>query len=246
MHPNLLILGGTTQASRLAESCAAHKLNATLSYAGRVERVKPQPIPTRSGGFGGAEGLAQYIQSNNITHLIDATHPFAAQISGNAITAARSLALPYCAFTRPAWQPQSDDDWQIIPSLEAAIDWLERPAMRVMLAIGRQYLSAFEAQPHHHYLLRLVDPPITPPNFPNHQIVISRGPFTLASDLELLKQHHIEVIISKNSGGEGARAKLDAARQLGLQVVMIERPSYPERLEFNALDAVMNWVLNAA
>lgn len=219
-------------------------MRATLSYAGRVERVKPQPIPARSGGFGGIDGLAQYLQDNDISHVIDATHPFAAQISGNAIAATARIGIPYCAFTRPAWKPEKQDHWHMVPSIQAAVEWLDRPALRIMLAIGRLNLPAFECHPQHYYVLRLVDPPKTAPQFPQYHIVYARGPFTVEADRILLEEQKIDVVITKNAGGDGARAKLDAARELGIQVVMIDRPVYPERIEFTSIDAVMNWVQN--
>lgn len=245
MRPNLLILGGTSQASRFAEAVARDNINATLSYAGRVERVKPQPIASRTGGFGGADGLADYIIKQKITHLIDATHPFAAQISRNAIAAAEKAHIRVCALTRPAWQPQQGDKWHSVATIDEAVAWLDRPAMRVMLAIGRQNLPAFEVMPQHHYLLRLVDPPASPPQFPHHHIVISRGPFDVESDLALIMNHQIEVIIAKNAGGDGASAKLEAARRRGVEVVMISRPVLPPRQEFTSIEAVMAWVESA-
>ena len=132
----------------------------------------------------------------------------------------------------------------MVPSIQAAVEWLDRPALRIMLAIGRLNLPAFECHPQHYYVLRLVDPPKTAPQFPQYHIVYARGPFTVEADRVLLEEQKIDVLITKNAGGDGARAKLDAARELGIQVVMIDRPVYPERIEFTSIDAVMNWVQN--
>lgn len=240
--PNLLILGGTIEASRLCEAVARAGLPATLSYMGRVERPKPQPVAQRIGGFGGAEGLADWLRANAITHLIDATHPFAAQMSTNAIAAAQAAGVPLIALTRPPWAPGPGDDWQRVPDMEAAVDALAGPAQRIMLAIGRMHLPAFAAQPQHHYLLRLVDDPASPPPLPNHVVIVDRGPFSVERDLALMRAHGIERVVSKNAGGSGARAKLDAARELGLPVVMIERPALPPRRETTEIDAVLRWI----
>ena len=240
--PNLLILGGTIEASRLCEAVAAAGLPATLSYMGRVERPKPQPVAQRIGGFGGVAGLVDWLREHRITHLIDATHPFAAQMSTNAIAAARAAGVPLIALTRPAWQPGPGDNWQRVPDMDAAVAALAGPAQRIMLAIGRMHLPAFAAQPQHHYLLRLVDEPASPPPLTDHHVVIDRGPFSLERDLALMRDHAIERVVSKNAGGSGARAKLEAARELGLPVLMIDRPPLPPRLEVTEPGAVLRWV----
>lgn len=241
MH-NILVLGGTTEATRLVQALADTRLPATLSYAGRVERPRPQPVPVRTGGFGGPEGLARYLSDQGITHLIDATHPFAAQMSTHAVQAAAATGTPLLAYTRPAWVPEHGDDWTLVPDIAAAVSALDGAGARVLLAIGRMHLASFAAQPQHHYLLRLVDPPQSPPPLPDHHIVIDRGPFTVHDDMALLVQHRITRIVSKNAGGTGARAKLVAARQLCLPVIMIDRPTLPARHEATRLDQVLHWL----
>ncbi|MFN3955308.1 MAG: cobalt-precorrin-6A reductase [Pararhodobacter sp.] len=240
--PNLLILGGTIEASRLCQAVAEAGLPATLSYMGRVERPKPQPVAQRIGGFGGVAGLVGWLRAHAITHLIDATHPFAAQMSTNAIAAAHTAGVPLIALTRPPWVPGPGDNWQHVPDIDAAVAALDGPAQRIMLAIGRMHLPAFAAQPQHDYLLRLVDDPASPPPLPRHCVVVDRGPFSLAGDLALMRDHGIERVVSKNAGGSGARAKLDAARALGLPVVMIDRPALPPRTETTTIDAVLRWI----
>jgi len=203
------------------------------------------PIPRRVGGFGGAAGLADYLRANAITHVIDATHPFAAQMSRNAVEACERTGVPLIALARPAWTPGPGDDWREVPDIPSAVTALEGAPRRVMLAIGRIHLNAFAAQPQHDYLLRLVDPPETPPPLPRHSIVVSRGPFTLEDDTALLRAHGIELIVAKNAGGSGARAKLDAARKLGLPVIMIARPALPQRQEVTSPEAVLDWLDHA-
>ncbi|HEY0315557.1 MAG TPA: cobalt-precorrin-6A reductase [Sphingomonas sp.] len=244
--PNILILGGTTQATALAAAVADRELPATLSYAGRTARPRAQPIPIRIGGFGGADGLAAYLRDKRITHLIDATHPFAAQISANAIAAARITGVPLVALGRPAWRPVEGDRWTIVPTIEAAVAALDRPPQRVMLALGRMHVSAFAAQPQHRYLLRFVEQPDARPDLPHHDLVIDRGPFTVEGDASLMRDHGIQLIVCKNAGGNGADAKLHAARMLGLPVTMIERPAVPARLELDEIDAVLRWIDHVA
>ena len=245
MNVNLLILGGTTEARQLARAIANRAIHATLSYAGRVERPRNSAIPHRMGGFGGIEGLVEYINSNAITHLIDATHPFAAQMSNNAIAACAIANIPLVALTRPPWKPTPDDRWQSVPDIAAAVAELAGPPRRVFLAIGRQNLDAFTAQTQHHYVLRLVDPPVAPPPLPHHDIIVSRGPFERAGDIDLMRTHGVDLVVAKNAGGTGAVAKLEAARQLALPVIMIERPVLPCRYEVETIDEVFHWLDHA-
>ena len=240
--PNILILGGTTEASALAQTIAAAGLTATLSYAGRVANPRAQPVPTRTGGFGGTQGLERYLTDHAITHLIDATHPFAAQMSAQAVEAATNTGTPLIALQRPPWFQGPGDRWTDVPDIAAAVEALAGPRKRVFLAIGRQHLASFAAQPQHDYLLRLVDPPEGPLPLPDTTIVVGRGPFTKSGDIALLQTHEIETIVAKNAGGAGADAKLSAARMLNLPVIMIARPALPERPVAETIDEVMHWL----
>ena len=226
MQPNLLILGGTTEASQLARLLADRGITATLSYAGRTENPRAQPIPVRTGGFGGAEGLAAWMTAQRITHLIDATHPFAAQMSHNAHKAALAATTPLIRLMRPAWTPGPGDSWTHLRDLGEAVERLNGARRRIFLAIGRLHIAEFAAQPQHDYLLRLVDPPDALP-LPRVTTEIARGPFDLAADLALLRAHRSDLVIAENAGGSGAKAKLEAARQLGLPVWLIDRPALP-------------------
>lgn len=238
----ILILGGTTEANAMARRLAQLGLPAIYSYAGRVNDPRPQPVPMRTGGFGGADGLARFLISERVTHLVDATHPFAGQMSRNAVRAAEQTGTPLVALSRPPWQPQAGDRWQRVPDIESAVAALEGPARRVMLAIGRMHLAAFSAQPQHHFLLRLVDQPAEPVPLPHHTVTVDRGPFTVEGDLALLRQHRIDLVVSKNAGGEGAAAKLVAARELALPVLMIDRPPLPQRTQLHSVDQVLHWL----
>lgn len=246
MIPNLLVLGGTTEATSLCRAMAEAGLAGTVSFAGRVERPVRQPLPQRVGGFGGVPGLVRYLREQGITHVVDATHPFAAQMSRHAVAACAEANVPLTALTRAPWSPQAKDHWISVPDVPAAVAMLDRAPERVMLAIGRMNLPAFAPNPQHFYLLRLVDPPSVPPPFPNHHVIVDRGPFTKDSDLALMTEQGISLVVSKNSGGTGAYAKIAAARDLGLTVVMIERPNMPQRHEVHDVRAVFDRVAHAS
>lgn len=218
----------------------------TLSLAGRVARPQRHAVPMRVGGFGGVAGLVVYLRNNDVTHVIDATHPFAAQMSANAVAACRAAGVPLVALTRAPWEAGPRDRWQHVPDIDGAVAALAGPHRRVMLAVGRMHLAAFAAEPQHFYLLRLVDAPGAPPPLPDCAIEVSRGPFTEAGDRALMERHGIDLVISKNSGGTGAVAKLSAARALGLPVVMIDRPALPPRREMHDVAEVMAWLAHGA
>lgn len=234
----VLLLGGTTEASRLAQALAAAGIDAVFSYAGRTGAPVAQPLPTRVGGFGGVAGLRVWLTAERITHVVDATHPFAAQISRNAFAA---CDMPLIRLERPAWGAGVGDDWRSFAAIEDIPAALPDAPARVFLAIGKQQIGLFAARPQHHYLLRLVDAPAAPLPLPDASVVLARGPFDVEGDLALLRQHRITHVVAKNSGGEGARAKLDAARQLGLPVLMAQRPSVPGD-SLGSVAEVMRWL----
>lgn len=233
-------MGGTTEASRLARLLAEAGVDAVFSYAGRTKTPIEQPLPLRIGGFGGAEGLARYLRDERITHLIDATHPFAAQISANAVSAREATGTPLLALARPAWEPHAGDRWAMLPDFQTAAKALPDQPARVFLAIGRQNLEYFSSLPHR-WLLRLVNVPDEKP-LPNADIIIARGPFTADGDEALLREHQITHIVAKNSGGSGGEAKLIAARRLNLQVLMIDRPAVPSRSTVSTPEEVIAWL----
>lgn len=203
---------------------------------------KTQPIAVRIGGFGGVPGLVRYLHEHGVTHIVDATHPFAAQMSGNAITAAAQAGVPLLALTRPPWHPGPGDRWQPVADISAAVAALDGAAKVIMLALGRMHLAEFEAQPQHHYILRLVDAPASLPPLPQHTIVVSRGPFDVEGDTALMRQYGVDLVVAKNAGGTGAQAKLLAARSLGLPVVMVERPVIAVRREVGSVAEVLQWL----
>lgn len=238
----VLLLGGTTEASQLAEVLAKNAFNAVFSYAGRTNTPSAQPLPTRIGGFGGVEGLTAYLRREGITHVVDATHPFAANMSGNAFAACRSIGLPLTRLERPAWHPEEGDNWRMFQNIEAIPDALPDAPTGVFLAIGKQQIGVFAAKPQHRYVLRFVDPPVNPLPLPNASVVIARGPFSVAEDTALMQDRGISVVVAKNGGGRGARAKLDAARNLGLPVLMADRPLLPGDEIARNTSEVMRWL----
>ena len=242
----VLLLGGTTEASALAQTMAQTAIDAVFSYAGRTDSPVEQPLPTRTGGFGGATGLADYITAEHITHVIDATHPFAAQISENAVAACKITNTPLIAYERAAWTAQPGDIWIDVADTDAAVAALPVDPARVFLAIGKQTLAAFAAKPQHFYLLRLVDAANEPLPLPNAKVIVDRGPFTAKGDLALIGSHAVTHIVAKNAGGKGASAKLQAARQLQLPVIMIARPAISDRPIASNVVGVMDWLHHSA
>lgn len=220
----ILILGGTTEARALAARLAGRAdLAVTLSLAGRTLDPAPQPVPVRSGGFGGVAGLTAYLGREAIDLLIDATHPFALRISANAEAASRAANVALLRLERSGWAEHADDRWTRVGSLAEAAKALGETPRRVFLAIGRQEAKAFDAAPQHHYLVRSVDPVDPPLEAPDVEYLLSRGPFAVEAEVELLKEHRIDVVVAKNSGGEASVGKIVAARILGLPVVLVDR-----------------------
>ncbi|MFT4117648.1 cobalt-precorrin-6A reductase [Bradyrhizobium sp.] len=236
-----LILGGTADASQLAAEIARAGLDAIYSYGGRTRAPADQPLPTRIGGFGGADGLAGYIRREAITHVIDATHPFAAEMSRNAIEACASTATPLIALERAPWTKAPGDRWIEIADIEAAVAALPEAPANVFLAIGRQHIAPFAGKPQHVYTLRFVDPPEAPLPFAA-KVIVSRGPFTFEAELDMMRKRDIGWIVARNSGGDGARAKIGAARTLGLPVIMISRPHLPDRHRVESVAEAMQWL----
>ncbi|MFG2263840.1 cobalt-precorrin-6A reductase [Streptomyces sp. NPDC048720] len=227
MSPHVLILGGTTEARRLASDLAARPgVRVTTSLAGRVARPAPVPGEVRTGGFGGPEGLADWLRAHRVDVLVDATHPFAESITANAARAAAATGVRALVLRRPGWQPGPGDDWHPVDSLDAAAEALPGLGRRVFLSTGRLGLAAFRHLADLSFVVRSVDPP-EPPLPPDTRVVLARGPFTVTDETRLLRNHAIDVLVTKDSGGDATAAKLTAARDLGLPVVVVRRPGPP-------------------
>jgi len=242
----VLILGGTTEASALARLLAGDaRFEATLSLAGRTSEPKPQPIATRIGGFGGIDGLADFLHEQKIDAVVDATHPYAAQISANAVAACRRAGVPLVSLVRPAWVPRPGDRWLTASGTEDAARALGSTPRRVFLSVGRQELHLFTAAPQHHYVARLIERPQQTTLPPDLVLLQQRGPFDRDAEQRLLESEKIDVIVSKNSGGSATYAKIEAAREIGLPVVMITRPNKPADHVVASAEEAVAWLAHA-
>ncbi len=218
---------------------------ATYSYAGVTRTRRTPALPTRVGGFGGVDGLVQYLRAQRVSHVIDATHPFAAQMSRNAIDACAALGLPLLAMERPAWQALAGDQWLHVADMDAAAQALTPQMQRVFLAIGRKQLAAFAPRAaQHHFVLRVIDQTeeVLPLPASRCELLIARGPFALDDERALLQRHAIDAIVSKNAGGADTYAKIEAARELGLPVIMVDRPLLPARTRCETPQQAMQWL----
>lgn len=242
----ILILGGTAEARHLAERLAKRTdLDVMLSLAGRTASPVPHPVPLRVGGFGGADGLADYLAAEHVDALIDATHPYANIISENAAAAARRVRIVFVALRRPPWTTIAGDRWIDVGDARAAVAALGQTSRVVFVALGRNELQPFTAAPQHRYLIRSVDPVDPPLPLPHVTYITARGPFSEASDCALMTAHRIEVVVSKNSGGAAAYGKIAAARALGIEVVMLRRPRPPETPAVATVDDAIAWLDHA-
>ncbi|OYD84209.1 cobalt-precorrin-6A reductase [Azospirillum brasilense] len=238
-----LILGGTTEATALARLLGGHpRIGAAVSLAGRTKQPVLPPLPTRIGGFGGVDGLAAHLVETGVGAVVDATHPFADQISANAAAACARVGVPLLVLTRKPWEPGEGDRWIDVPDMAAAAEALRPLGESVFLTIGRQEVAVFEAVPDKRYLIRAVDPPEPAPKLPDYRLILDRGPFTLEGECALLEEHRVDVIVSKNSGGTATEAKLEAARRRGNPVVMVERPPGNGVAEVHDAAAALAWL----
>lgn len=236
----VLILGGTGEGRELAQRLAGERYETLLSYAGRTANLLRPDTPHRVGGFGGVAGLAGFLREHGFGALVDATHPFAAQISRHAVEAAAHTRTPLLRLTRPLWTPEAGDRWLDVRDMEAAAEALGVAPRRVFLTIGRLEVAAFRRAPQHDYLLRAID--AFEHGLERARVILARGPFTHADERALLERERIELVVSKNAGTDATRAKLDAARELGIAVVMVARPPVPEAEETASLDGVLDWL----
>ncbi len=240
----VLILGGTGEAARLvAHASALPGLEVITSFAGRVRQPVTPAGRVRMGGFGGTEGLIHYLREQQIDLLIDATHPFAAHMSQHAADAALACGVPHLMLVRPAWEPVEGDRWLSVESMAAAVERLPEVARRVFLTIGRQELAAFASLQDLWFLMRMIDPPVPDTPVPPGTLVLARGPFALDDERQLLQTYAIEAIVSKNSGGDATYAKIIAARERGLPVVMIQRRPLPAGEQVADVPQAMGWLV---
>jgi precorrin-6A/cobalt-precorrin-6A reductase len=236
----VLLLGGTGEAAQLAERLpAVPGVSATLSLAGRTTNPRASALPVRVGGFGGPAGLADYLKRESVDLVVDATHPFAANISNNAAAACETTGVSLIALDRPAWEKTPGDDWEEFDTVEAAIAALPKAPQKIFSGLGRSSVAALCSAPQHHYVIRVVDEITPPPELPHATIVTARGPFRTEDDIALFQEHAIQCVLAKNAGGNAAYAKIAAARKLGLKVYMIRRPPILARSTVSTVEEVM-------
>lgn len=241
--PRLLILGGTGEALALAERAQRlPSLRVITALAGRTTRPTQPQGELRSGGFGGVAGLADYLEEASIDLVVDATHPFAAQISRHAAAACAQSGRPLLMLVRPPWERAPGDCWIEVDTVAAAAAALPDTARRAFLTVGRQELAAFAALEGHWFLVRVIEPPANGLPLRDYALVAGRGPFTVEGETRLMRDHRVDVVVSKNSGGAATYAKIAAARGLGLPVVMVRRPSLPEAERVADVAGAMAWI----
>ncbi|MEG4857637.1 cobalt-precorrin-6A reductase [Microcoleus sp. K1-B6] len=259
MKKRLLILGGTGDAAELAvRASQIAEIEVISSLAGRTQQpFTPKTGTVRIGGFGGAAGLAEFLlvsgarpyggyangEDRPIDFLIDATHPFAARISANAAVAAAECNVPYLMLVRPAWERVEGDRWIDVASHSEAAQALLGQSQRVFLTIGRQELAAFAGLDAIWFLMRAIDPPALNSPIPNGKLLLARGPFSLEDERQLLLEFQIDTIVSKNSGGGATYAKIVAARELGIPVVMVQRPLIPDVEQVADVEGAIAWLV---
>jgi precorrin-6A/cobalt-precorrin-6A reductase len=245
MPNNLLILGGTAEAAALARAALARfgeEIEVTTSLAGRTERPGPIPGQVRIGGFGGPTALAAYLVEQQIDRLIDATHPFAARISAAARQACEAARVPRLTLLRPAWRRHRLDRWIEVDDMAAAARVVARIGHRAWLTIGAGDIHAFSHIAGVRFLVRLVDPPRRPLPLRFCEVVVGRGPFALADERHLIARHAIDVLVCKASGGAATEAKLIAAREFSLPVVMVRRPPPVPGYIVETVEQALDWL----
>ncbi|WP_280760756.1 cobalt-precorrin-6A reductase [Prescottella agglutinans] len=238
----VLVLGGTREARMLAARLDPDPtVEVISSLAGRVREPVLPVGQVRIGGFGGVDGLAQWLRDNDIDAVVDATHPFAARITANAAAATRQVGVPLLVLRRAEWSAGPGDRWHVVPDLASAAATVSRLGERAFLTIGRQGVDAFADCPGW-FLIRAIDPPqVAMP--PRSELLLARGPFTVDDEIALMRDRGIDLVVTKNSGGALTSAKLDAARELGIAVVMVARTPIPDGVASTAdLDAAAAWV----
>ncbi|MEG3982639.1 cobalt-precorrin-6A reductase [Microcoleus sp. T3B2] len=245
MKKRLLILGGTGDAAELAVRVSQiADIEVVSSLAGRTQQpFTPKTGTVRIGGFGGAAGLAAFLLDRPIDFLIDATHPFAAQISANAAVAAAECNVPFLMLVRPAWERVEGDRWIEVAGHSEAARALLGLSQRVFLTIGRQELAAFAGLDAIWFLMRAIDPPALNSPIPNGKLLLARGPFSLEEERQLLLEYQIDTIVSKNSGGGATYAKIVAARELGIPVVMVQRPPIADVEKVEDVEGAIAWLV---
>lgn len=236
----ILILGGTAEAAKLAARLMAQGYRVISSLAGRTREPAKLEGEVRTGGFGGARGLIGYIARENVSLLIDATHPFATQISDNALVAAATTKVPFVRLERPAWHARPGDKWTSVSSLEETVSAIPTKS-RVLLALGRQHIAPFARRGDVHFVVRMIDPPEVPLDLIDFELELSK-PGSVEDETTFLTKKRLSHIVCRNSGGSASYTKIKAARDLGLPVIMIDRPHRPGTYTLPDIESVSHFV----
>lgn len=239
----LLLLGGTTEARHLAVALANQGIAAVVSLAGATRSPADLPLPTRHGGFGGADPFKSYLDDRGITAILDATHPFAQAISARTARIAAERGLPYLQVLRPEWAPGPGDRWTMVAGEDQAADHIPGGST-VFLATGRQTLDRFSNLADCRLICRQIDPPDRPFPFANGQFLIGRPPFSVADERALFEKLGVDWLIVKNAGGQASKTKLTAARELGIPVIMVKRPPPAMARPAQGVQDALTWVRN--
>jgi precorrin-6A/cobalt-precorrin-6A reductase len=241
----LLILGGTGEATSLAAQALARfprQLAVTSSLAGRTEEPSPLAGDVRIGGFGGPEGLAAYLRDSRVDFLVDASHPFAAGIAAEAHSAAELAGVERLVLRRPMWRKHPLDRWVEVEDPAVAAAKVSAFGRRAWLTLGSGDLSAFAGVTNVRFLVRMITPPRTPLPLKLHQVVVGRGPFTVVEERQLIERHALDVLVSKASGGAATEAKIVAARETSLPIIMIRRPPPEPGEAVSTVEAALLWL----
>ena len=240
----VLILGGTGDANRLVALLVQDPAcEVIVSLAGRTSQPYLPHCTQRIGGFGGIEGLTTYLTSNGIDLVADVTHPFAAIMSQHAVAACAHAHIDLVRFERAEFRREEGDLWQSFTTIQALAASLSGRPRRIFLSHGREGMALFAQHPQHHYLVRSIEVPPDIEKLADARLILARGPFSFAQEIVLIHTEGIDTLVTKNSGGYATAGKIDAARQLGLEVLMLERPIKAPARAFSTLDAMAAWIL---
>lgn len=238
----LLVLAGSGEGRLIADALSKMPaIDVVASLAGAVRQPAKLAVPTRIGGFGGAEGFRQFIRDEKITAVLDATHPFAARITERTTRICQDLKLPHSVVLRPEWQPQPGDDWRFFDHEAEAAEFIPKGAT-VFLGTGVNGLMGFANLQDCRVICRRIDAPRNPFPFPGGAYLVGRPPFSIKDEVALFQKLKVDWLVVKNSGGTPSRSKLDAARQLGIRVALMRRPKPPKARILTTVDAALSWV----
>ncbi|OEJ67697.1 cobalt-precorrin-6A reductase [Magnetovibrio blakemorei] len=244
MSAPILILGGTAEAVQLAAALSEQRpdLDVTIALSGVTDKPTELPYRVRIGSFGGAEGLAEFLRHQGILAVIDATHPFATQITRNAAWACLAASVPCLHLDRPSWSLPEDTDVVFVPDAEEAARLVARTSSAAFITIGRKHLEAFNGLANVHLLVRLLAPSVPSEALENATFVYGRPPFAVEDEVALMRGHKIDTLVSKASGGDATRSKIDAAAQVGARIVLIRRPPPTDGERAHSVAAAVQWL----